>query len=92
MTDLVGLLPLACWPLDALEDLRDSITHAFQTDRIPVGPQEIVACDWLLAVHDELRARATFDLADAVNWMKAEGHDPASRGWTRYGKAEDDGE
>ena len=72
MTDPLGMLPLSCWPLEALEELRDSITAAFERRTVRVGCDWLIALDWFEAVTAELHARETFDFAAAVEAAQLE--------------------
>jgi hypothetical protein len=60
------MLPLSCWPLEALEELKGSIEAAFQRRTVPVGHDWLVALNWLEAVNAELKTRAAFDLEREV--------------------------
>ena len=60
------LLPLACWPLDGLLELRESIAEALAGDRVH-GHDLVIAWDWARRVDDELAARASFDLEAEID-------------------------
>lgn len=61
-----GMLPMSCWPLEALDELKASIEAAFERRTVRVGCDWLIALDWLEAVNTELQARADFDLEAEV--------------------------
>ena len=72
MTDPVGMLPLSCWPLDGLLELKASIEAAFERRAVRVGHEWLVALSWHEAVTAELQARAEFDFEAAVEAAQLE--------------------
>jgi len=54
----LSMLPLSCWPLRDLQDLRESILRGLRPERLSsLGAGWPVALDWLDAVDTELASR-----------------------------------